>query len=482
MPLASRFVSATAKLAFSQASVRIFSLVAMPLLTHLLAPAAYGTAALFATFVSLVAVVALAGMDMSYMRICTGTLGQGSRATEAFAWQFALLSALIAGLAAAAVWFLVAPSFAVPQYLAGFVLVAVLGCVANTMAQTRARLHERYWSLSLAIFASGLGSVAVSLAVAFFWRRDVMPLVLSILVSYLVSVLLLGSPSKVVLFSRSGLTGEERFRVLRVGIAGMLTAPGYWVLSSSDRWVLGHFEGPASVGIYSVGYAVATVGMMVNDAVLSVWAPETVREYANDPERARITLGRVAESIMAAFACAYLAVAAAGGDVIRLLTAPMFHDAATIVPLVAAAVLFYGLYHVAAASFLLMHRLSDLVRWWVAGGILSVSANLLLVPHLGRTGAALTQAMTFGLMGVGAMLGSQRLYRLEISGRRLSAVIAGVLAAGFVMSAAWSADPMTSLVLKFPVGVVTALLILRMLAPRIMSSVKHALVTRLRGG
>src|SRR5438105_1313666 len=156
MPLASRVASAGAKLALSQASVRLLSLVTMPLLTHLLAPAAYGIWALMGTVVSLAAMVAIAGMDMSYMRTCTGTVGQASRAAEAFAWQFALLSALTAGLAAAAVWFLIAPSFAVPQYLTGFVLLAVPFSVAGTMAQTRARLQERYWSLSFAIFIAGL--------------------------------------------------------------------------------------------------------------------------------------------------------------------------------------------------------------------------------------------------------------------------------------------------------------------------------------
>jgi hypothetical protein len=48
------------------------------------------------------------------------------------------------------------------------------------------------------------------------------------------------------------------------------------------------------------------------------------------------------------------------------------------------------------------------------------------------------------------------------------------------MSMAWSASPMTSLVLKFPVGVITALWALRMLAPGIILWVKHTLVARLR--
>lgn len=482
MPLASRVASATSKLGLSQASVRLLSLITMPLLTRLLPPAAYGTAALMGTVVSLVAVFALAGVDMSYMRTCTGTMGPSACASETFAWQFALLSALLAGLVAAAVWFLVAPSVGAPRYLTGLVSLAVLGSVANSMAQTRARLRERYWALSLAICASGLATVVVSLSTAFFWRRDAMALVLSLVASYFVPVLVLGIPPRRSLFAAPELTRDERVRFLKIGIAGILTAPAYWVLSSSDRWVLGHFEGPASVGIYSVGYSVAVMGMMANDVVLSVWTPETVREYARDPELARVSLGGVAQSIIAAFACIYLAVAAAGGDAIRLLTAPAFHGAAAIVPFVAAAVLFYGLYHVAASTFLLMHRFSHLVRWWIFGGIFSISGNLLLVPYLGRLGAALTQTMTFGVIGIGVLLAAQRLYRLELSRRRVIAVVAGALAAGYAMSAPWSTDPLSSLLLKFPVGVLGALLVFRLLAPRVLPWAQHALVMRFRGG
>jgi len=482
VPLASRIASATSKLGLSQASVRLLSLITMPLLTRLLPPAAYGTVALMGTVVSLVAVFALAGIDMSYMRTCTGTMGPFACAAETFAWQFALLSALLAGLVAGAVWFLAAPAVGVPKYLTSLVSLAVLGSVANSMAQTRARLRERYGGLSLAICASGLASAVVSLSTAFLWRRDAMALVLSLVASYFVPVLILGIPSRRSLFAASKLTWEERSRFLKIGIAGILTAPAYWVLSSSDRWVLGHFEGPASVGIYSVGYSVAIMGMMANDVALSVWTPATVREYAKDPELARITLGGVAQSIIAAFACIYLVVAAAGGDVIRLLTAPAFHGAASIVPFVAAAVLFYGLYHVAASTFLLMHRFSHLVRWWIFGGLFSISGNLLLVPYLGRVGAALTQTMTFGVIGIGVLLAAQRLYRLELSGPRVIGVIAGVLAAGFAMSPAWSTDPLSSLLMKFPVGVFTAFLVFRLLAPRFLPWAQHALVMRFRGG
>jgi O-antigen/teichoic acid export membrane protein len=160
----------------------------------------------------------------------------------------------------------------------------------------------------------------------------------------------------------------------------------------------------------------------------------------------------------------------------------MFHSGAAIVPFVAAAVLFYGLYHVASAIFLLMHRFSRLARWWVAGAIFSVAGNLLLVPHLSRAGAAFTQTMTFGVIGIGALLGAQRLYRLELDVGRVSAVLAGVLAAGFAMSPAWSNDPISSLLLKFPIGLIAAFLVVWLLAPGILPWAKQELVVRFRGG
>jgi hypothetical protein len=43
------------------------------------------------------------------------------------------------------------------------------------------------------------------------------------------------------------------------------------------------------VGVYSIGYSVAMVGMMVNSAVVGL-TPDAAREYEEDPTRAPVTV------------------------------------------------------------------------------------------------------------------------------------------------------------------------------------------------
>ncbi|MCC6134850.1 MAG: hypothetical protein IT491_05670 [Gammaproteobacteria bacterium] len=98
------------------------------------------------------------------------------------------------------------------------------------------------------------------------------------------------------------------------------------------------------MGIYSIGYSVAIVGMMVNSAVMSVWLPEATREYEQDPARAQMTLGRFMSRLIAAMALIWLVVAATGGDIIRWLANERFHATADVVPYIAGGVFFMAFY------------------------------------------------------------------------------------------------------------------------------------------
>ena len=74
------------------------------------------------------------------------------------------------------------------------------------------------------------------------------------------------------------------------------------------------------------------VGMMVNNAITSVWLFEAAREYEHDPARAQVALGRLMSRLATLMAVIWLVVAAAGGDMVRWLTNERFHAAAGYVP------------------------------------------------------------------------------------------------------------------------------------------------------
>jgi len=465
MTFTRRVVSGTSQLTFSNGVVRLLAIVTMPILTGLLSPHAYGVAALAGTIISLASVLALAGMDTSYLRAYHSAQPPNSADAEHFCWRFTISSALPTGALAALAWyFLAGDSVDQDRGLAILVAMGVVFSVVSTMAQVRALLAGRHRAMAVSIVISGVIGAAASIGIAL-WRQDALALLIPLVLGYLIPVLLLGTPPIFGLTKRSDLTWDEGAAIVKIGLAGIVTAPMYWLLSSSDRWFLQHYDGAESVGIYSIGYSVAIIGMMVNTAVMTVWQPEAAREYEEDRARAPGTLGKLMSRLVVAMAIIWLAATAAGGDIVRWLANERFHAAAGYVPYIAGGVFFYGLLRLANTGLLLAKQLQWSAFWWLLGGLVCLVLNLLLVPRYGGMGAAVTQSISFAFIAVGIFATAQTKFRILLDWGRLAAVMLVVLAAGAFLERPWHAAPFFSLLMKLPIGIAVAVIVTWMTAP-----------------
>ena len=465
MTFTRRVVSGTSQLTFSNGVVRLLAIVTMPILTGLLSPHAYGVAALAGTIISLASVLALAGMDTSYLRAYHSAQPRSGADAEQFCWRFTISSALPTGALAALAWyFLAGDSIDQDRRLAILVAIGVVFSVMSTMAQVRALLAGRHRAMALSIVISGVIGAAAGIGIAL-WRQDALALLIPLVLGYLIPVLLLGTPPIFGLIKRSDLTWDEGAAIVKIGLAGIVTAPMYWLLSSSDRWFLQHYHGAESVGVYSIGYSVAIIGMMVNSAVMTVWQPEAAREYEEDRARAPDTLGKLMSRLVAAMAIIWLAATAAGGDLVRWLANERFHAAAGYVPYIAGGVFFYGLLRLANTGLLLAKQLQWSAFWWLVGGLVCTVLNLMLVPRYGGLGAAVTQSISFAFIAVGIFATAQTKFRIHLDWGRLAAVMFVVLAAGALLERPWHATPLFSLLLKLPIGIAVAVIVAWVTAP-----------------
>ena len=465
MTFTRRLVSATTQLTVSNGVVRLLSIVTIPILTALLSPQDYGVAALAGTLISLASVFGLAGIDMSYARTYHSAQPPSGVAVEHYCWRFAILGTLLTAVVGAVVWwFFNRDSAELDRRLAILVALGIVLSVANTMAETRARLAGRYRAVAATILATGVIGAAASIAIAV-WRQDALALLLPMVLGNLIPVLLLGTPTIAGLAKPSVLTRSEGVALIKIGLAGIVTAPMYWLLSSSDRWFLQYYHGAEAVGIYSIGYSVAVVGMMVNSAVTTVWRFEAAREYEQDPARAQVILGQLLSRLAALMAILWLIVAAAGGDIVRWLADKRFHAAADYVPYIAGGVFFAGVLHLANTGLLLAKQLNWTALWWLAGGLLCTLLNLALVPRYGGVGAAVTQSASFGLISVAILATSQAKFRLHLVWSRLAATMLVVLVTGIFLAPPWHGTAPYSLLMKLPIGIAVALIVAWTMAP-----------------
>ncbi len=73
-------------------------------------------------------------------------------------------------------------------------------------------------------------------------------------------------------------------------------------------------------------------------------------------------------------------------------------------------------------------------------------------------------AISFGFIAISVVIGAQKFYPLHLNWSRLIIVLVGTTAMGFIMSPAWLSEPILSLLLKFPVGVLVVIIIIKIIA------------------
>lgn len=468
MGVSQRVFSGAGYLFLGQGGARLLSILTVPILSHLIAPAGYGVAALITTALSLGSVFTLVGIEMSYARLYAAKEPPNGPRIEAFCWRFALINGLIGGLLGAIVWHRLLPLFfPVPIEYAPLVGVGVFLSTTHALAQTRARLQGNFKRLASVLFGAALVGALGALGLAALGVTDERPLLFSLILTITLGIVGLGVPARMLLLRPSGLTLVERRHIVAVGFAGVVTAPAYWLLSSADRWFLTALQGTDIAGVYSVSASVGIAGLVVSQAFLSAWLPEAINEFERAPETAPRHLALLQQRIILVCALVWLLVAMMGPEVIRILAAPIFHSAIGVIPWLAGGIFFYSFFHLANASLLIKKRAGRSVVWWIMGGLISIVLNLVLIPRFGALGAAMAQCFSFAVVGMGSMIAAHRTLPLTIGGPLWLTLCAigflGVAAAG-----AWASNPWMSVLLKLPCLGAVSFIALRILEPALM--------------
>ena len=443
MSLTRHILTSSAQLTLANALARALGIVSLPLLTLWLSPSAYGQAALASTLISLVSVIGLMGMDMSYSRAYLSRDPPNGEAVETLLWRLAFVAALMAGTLAATIW-LMSARWKMPA-TGGVVALVFIGTSCSlllAMAQTRSRLHHRHGRLALAVAVGGVAATLITIALARWIVADERALVAGYVTAYVLPILIMGVPGWRQLRAPSGLEPGMRSAVFLVGLPGVVTAPMYWILSSSDRWFLQASADSAAVGVYAVACTFGQLGMMVNSALLAIWLPEATRLHESGVADSDRQLAQLIMRLTLMMAIVCMGVAILGGDMLRWLSASQFHQAAGVVPEIAAGVFFYGCYHVARTGMFLRRRLEKVAMVSAIGAVLSLGANALLVPKYGILAAAMTQLVSFAVIAGLVMWISQRHHPLPLAMRRL---IGGIALLLLVLGVALHLPPITSM-------------------------------------
>jgi O-antigen/teichoic acid export membrane protein len=177
-----------------------------------------------------------------------------------------------------------------------------------------------------------------------------------------------------------------------------------------SRLLLNGMVGVAAVGVYSMGFRLATAANVVGTALNLAFAPLFIlalkEAEASEPEKANEIRAGLAKSSLVSIvlvSCTALAISAWGREIIAIIATPAFEESWKVLALINASSVAYAFYLPFSQSVLQSHEGTRVLpAATAASAATSVLVSLALVPSLGIVGAAVASLagnVVLALMG-----------------------------------------------------------------------------------
>lgn len=404
-------------------SQRLASVVLLPINTRFLTPADYGVMELLeqvGVVLSVLLGVNLAGaLGYYYFETDSAKTRQAVVGTTFFG---SVLMGAAAGLAGTAVATLISRlAFADPQYH-GYLTVIFLAMPATFLLEAAfswARVENRPGLfLAGSLLRALLTIVGTLIFVAGLRLRVTGVLTTSITAIVLVSAFLLSFYLK---SYRPAFDRPTFTRMLRYAIPLGFSSMAMVFIHFGDRFILPRYRPLSDLGIYAVSYKIGMLLSVAYSSFHSWWSAQVYNVVKR--EDADHVFARMVTWLTAALSFCALALVAAAKPGIQLLTAPAFHVAAGLVPVIVLAYYLRSFGDFFRCLFLVAKRPEwDAACTWVGAGVCLV-AYLTLIPPFGIWGAAIATALTFGVITTISIIWATRLRPISVEGGRLMKVL-----------------------------------------------------------
>lgn len=230
----------------------------------------------------------------------------------------------------------------------------------------------------------------------------------------------------------------ERLRaMLRFGLPLIPAALSFWVVSLADRYFVQFYTSTSEVGLYALGSTIAALIVIVTNAFQQAWGPFALSIH-RQPD-ARYVYANVFLIYLWLTCALSTALTLFAPEALRLIATEAYVGAAGVVGFLALSTTFSGLTSIAAIGPQIVKTNVPTGVAITCAALLNIALNIVFVPRLGKSGAALATLLSQALVPLYLFYRSQQLYPLPY---RFGPGVGFVALAGVIMAigSLWQAE------------------------------------------
>lgn len=192
----------------------------------------------------------------------------------------------------------------------------------------------------------------------------------------------------------------------------------FWVISSSNRFFLSHYETLAHVGIYGVAVKFATVITLLTSSFQMAWRPYTM-SIKERPDAKNI-FAKVYIIVLAGGMLGLLGIATFIPYILRwMIGNPDFYEASHYITVLSLGTFLNFYYLIISVGLFIKKETKTISVYFGIAAVISIVLNIILIPLLSIWGAVLAVVISYLFACIVIFIKSQSVYRVPVSIKKL---------------------------------------------------------------
>lgn len=380
---------------------RFISLLLLPFFTKYLTPADYGILAILALLTMVVQPVFSLGFSASMGPSYFESHSKVHKSQTVWT-AFIFLSVSSSVLVAITSFFPMPISqlLLLPYEYSYLVSLSQIGCAFSILAipfTLRIQFENQPKLFVILTIITSLFSIGLSILLVIYLQLGVRGMLMAQVASQLVTLLLFA----VFALRETNILYDKQIgkQMLNLGLPMVPSFAFLFILMQSNRYILQWLEGLGQVGIYSIGFNIASVMSIAVGAFTTAWYPFFM-SYMDKQQEASILFGKITTYYVMIFGFVTVLFFIYAKPVIHLVTQPEFHAAYMVVGLVASSYFFLGMFNLLLPASYYAKNLKIGTFAQGIAAICSVPINFYSIKYFGILGAAFGLALSHLLLAI----------------------------------------------------------------------------------
>lgn len=209
--------------------------------------------------------------------------------------------------------------------------------------------------------------------------------------------------------------------MLHYGLPLMPAALSFWIVNLSDRYFVQAYASTREVGLYHIGNSLAAMIALITTAFQLAWEPFAMSIYKQAESKTIFNIAFITYISITAVLSTALSVLTP--ELIRFFTTNEYAGASSVVSFLSFGYIMAGLYYIASTGATIMKKTQVIGIAILLAAVLNIILNFLLVPSLGKIGAAIATLISQTTVCIYLFYKSQILYYIPYDFKKATLIL-----------------------------------------------------------